>query len=163
MREGDVITEPDALSIAARQRALNFPPGEEYLYSNTGLFLLAVVVKRVSGQSLSDFAAARIFKPLIWVLDGSKPANTAAFGVDTIPGSIWQIQQGVVRGHGDPNADDSKGEVLDLDQFWKVAGGRFASATTVRMRASVLNSSIFRRRDKALHVLGEKHLWAFGK
>lgn len=63
-REDDVITEADVLAIAARQRALNFVPGEEYLYCNTGFTLLAVVVKRISGQSLRDFAAERIFKPL---------------------------------------------------------------------------------------------------
>lgn len=63
-RQDDVITEADVLAIAARQRGLNFVPGEEYLYSNTGFTLLAVVVKKVSGQSLRDFAAARIFKPL---------------------------------------------------------------------------------------------------
>ena len=59
--EDDVITEADVLAMAARQRALNFAPGEEYLYCNTGFTLLAVVVKRVSGQSLRDFTAARIF------------------------------------------------------------------------------------------------------
>ena len=63
-RDDDVITEADVLAIAARQRGLNFAPGEEYLYCNTGFTLMAVVVKRVSGQSLREFAAARIFKPL---------------------------------------------------------------------------------------------------
>src|SRR5205807_2217465 len=43
---------------------LNFEPGSQWLYSNTGFFLLSVVVKRVSGQSLPEFAATHIFKPL---------------------------------------------------------------------------------------------------
>ena len=63
-RDDDLITEADVLTIAARQRTLNFAPGEEYLYCNTGFTLLGVVVKRVSGQSLRDFAATRIFAPL---------------------------------------------------------------------------------------------------
>ncbi len=63
-REDDLITEGDVLRIVARQRSLNFEPGSEYLYSNTGFTLLAVIVKRVSGQSLRDFAEARIFAPL---------------------------------------------------------------------------------------------------
>jgi CubicO group peptidase (beta-lactamase class C family) len=58
------ITEDDVLEIVTRQRALNFAPGTEYLYSNTGYTLAAVIVKRVSGQSLRDFAEARIFRPL---------------------------------------------------------------------------------------------------
>ena len=60
----DLITESDVLRITSRQRGLNFTPGTHYLYSNTGYTLLAVIVKRVSGQSLRDFADARIFRPL---------------------------------------------------------------------------------------------------
>src|SRR5258705_4506707 len=63
-REDDVITEGDILDLVSRQKALNFKPGEEHLYSNTGYTLLAVIVKRVSRQSLRDFADAEIFKPL---------------------------------------------------------------------------------------------------
>ena len=60
----DLTTEADSLAILSRQKAPNFPPGQEYLYSNSGFFLLGVIVKRASGQSLRDFAQARIFGPL---------------------------------------------------------------------------------------------------
>lgn len=63
-RTDDLITEDDVLQIVARQRQTNFEPGAEYVYSNTGYTLLAIVVKRVSGQSLQEFADAHIFKPL---------------------------------------------------------------------------------------------------
>lgn len=63
-RDDDLITEEDVLWVAAKQRALNFDPGAEYLYSNTGYTLLAVIVKRVSGRSLRQFADERIFQPL---------------------------------------------------------------------------------------------------
>ncbi len=46
------------------QKELNFEPGAEHLYSNTGYTLLAVIVERVSGQSFRDYTAANIFKPL---------------------------------------------------------------------------------------------------
>lgn len=59
-----VTTDEDALGVVIRQKNLNFEPGSEWLYSNTGFFLLSVVVKRISGQSLPEFAAANIFKPL---------------------------------------------------------------------------------------------------
>ncbi len=62
--EQDLATDADALAILSRQRALNFRPGDEHLYSNTGYFLLSVIVRRASGQSLRDFAAERIFAPL---------------------------------------------------------------------------------------------------
>lgn len=60
----DLITDEDILSVVSRQKALNFPPGERHLYSNTGYTLLAQVVRRVSGQSLREFTEARIFGPL---------------------------------------------------------------------------------------------------
>jgi CubicO group peptidase (beta-lactamase class C family) len=59
-----VTTDEDALKLIARQKTLNFEPGSEYLYSNTGFFLLSVIVKRVSGETLRDFAAQNIFTPL---------------------------------------------------------------------------------------------------
>lgn len=62
--EEDRITDGDMMDMVTRQRALNFSPGAEYLYSNTGYELLAILVRRVSGQSLGDFAASWIFAPL---------------------------------------------------------------------------------------------------
>jgi CubicO group peptidase (beta-lactamase class C family) len=52
------------LEIVSRQKALNFPPGTSWSYSNTGYNLSAVIVSRVSGQSFADFTRDRIFKPL---------------------------------------------------------------------------------------------------
>jgi CubicO group peptidase (beta-lactamase class C family) len=54
----------DALGLIVRQREANFAPDSEWLYSNTGYFLLAEIVQRVSGKSLRAFAAERIFGPL---------------------------------------------------------------------------------------------------
>ena len=62
--EEDRITEADVMDVVSRQTGLNFTPGAEYLYSNTGFTLLGVIVKRVSGKPLRDFADERIFKPL---------------------------------------------------------------------------------------------------
>lgn len=59
-----VTTDADALLAISRQKGTNFAPGSEYLYSNSGFFLLSVIVKRASGRSLRDFAVERIFKPL---------------------------------------------------------------------------------------------------
>jgi len=62
--EEDVTTDDDALDIIAAQKALNFETGTRWSYSNTGFFLISVIVKRVSGQTLADVAKARIFTPL---------------------------------------------------------------------------------------------------
>jgi CubicO group peptidase (beta-lactamase class C family) len=50
--------------VLARQRGVNFAPGAEWQYNNGGYNLLGSIVKRVSGQSLRDFAEANIFRPL---------------------------------------------------------------------------------------------------
>jgi CubicO group peptidase (beta-lactamase class C family) len=62
--EENRITEADVLEIVSRQKALNFAPGSEYLYSNTGYTLAGTIVRRVSGKSLRAFADERIFRPL---------------------------------------------------------------------------------------------------
>ena len=63
-RVDDVITQEAGLALVKRQRALNFAPGQEYVYSNTGYLLLGQIVQRVSGMPLAEFARLRIFEPL---------------------------------------------------------------------------------------------------
>ena len=60
----DVITQEHVIKLVSQQKALNFPPGDEFLYCNTGYTLLAEIIKKVSGLSLRQFADQNIFKPL---------------------------------------------------------------------------------------------------
>lgn len=60
----DLTGETEALAIIARQRSLNFLPGDEHLYSNSGYFLLSVIARRASGKPLAELAHERIFEPL---------------------------------------------------------------------------------------------------
>ena len=61
---GNDISEDDALASIARQKSLDFRPGTRWSYSNSGYFLLSVLVRRVTGQSLRQFTDSAIFKPL---------------------------------------------------------------------------------------------------
>jgi CubicO group peptidase (beta-lactamase class C family) len=54
----------EVVDLLARQRGLNFAPGQEYEYNNSNYFLLALIVERVRGQTLDTFMAERIFTPL---------------------------------------------------------------------------------------------------
>lgn len=63
-RMDDVITTEQVLKLISRQEALNFKPGEEFIYCNTGFTLLAEVVERVSGMTFAEFTEKRIFSPL---------------------------------------------------------------------------------------------------
>ncbi|WP_288459297.1 serine hydrolase domain-containing protein [uncultured Sphingomonas sp.] len=56
--------QADALAIIVRQKALNYAPGAESSYTNTGYNLLTEVVRRVSGKSLADYSQDVLFKPL---------------------------------------------------------------------------------------------------
>ena len=64
MRYDDGYTAGDVIRLASRQKALNFPPGSEYDYSNTGYVSLGIIVQRVTGKSLREFAAEQMFGPL---------------------------------------------------------------------------------------------------
>lgn len=59
----DIVSFQQILRMAYHQRELNFQPGSEYAYSNTGYNLLAEVVARVSGMSFRAFTEERIFRP----------------------------------------------------------------------------------------------------
>ncbi len=63
-REGDHMTNDDLLRYIQHQEDLNFKPGAEYLYCNTGYNLSAEIVERLSGMSFLEFTQKRIFQPL---------------------------------------------------------------------------------------------------
>lgn len=50
--------------LLAKQKHLEFKPGDQYRYSNSGYLILAEIVKRVSGESFRDFAQKNILDPL---------------------------------------------------------------------------------------------------
>ena len=81
----DGATIHEAVQALARQTRANEKPGVEYEYSNTGYFLLGVVVARVSGQSLAKFSEERIFRPL-----GMKHTSI----VDRYPDGIATLARG---------------------------------------------------------------------
>jgi CubicO group peptidase (beta-lactamase class C family) len=60
----DIHPTNELLDLIAHQKALNFNPGDEYLYSNTNYFLMSVIIRRTTGKPLSQFAEENIFKPL---------------------------------------------------------------------------------------------------
>src|SRR4029078_3405967 len=62
---GDRVVSQDlALDVITHQRALDFTPGAEYSYSNSGYNLAAIIVERVSKQKFADFLTERLFKPV---------------------------------------------------------------------------------------------------
>jgi CubicO group peptidase (beta-lactamase class C family) len=63
-RYEEVTTDDDALAALAAAPQLQFPPGTAFRYNDSGYFLLSLVVKRVTGSTLREFAAENLFAPL---------------------------------------------------------------------------------------------------
>jgi len=92
----DVYDLDDLLALIARQGALNFAPGTDRLYSNSGYILLAIVAQRVSGQPLGDLLHARVFAPLgmdhsIVYDDATRVIPGRATGYAPRPGGGWSV------------------------------------------------------------------------
>lgn len=63
-RGSRVHTHGHVLEVLSRQKALNFPSGTEFSYSNSGYNLAAILVSRVAGKPFAEFTRERIFVPL---------------------------------------------------------------------------------------------------
>lgn len=63
-RVEDIISINEALAMVYKQKGLNYLPHAKFQYSNTNYLLLGEIVKKVTGQSLSEYAKSKIFIPL---------------------------------------------------------------------------------------------------
>lgn len=61
-----VYNNQDLLQMASRQRALNFDPGTDYSYTNTGFNISTILIERVlgNGKTFQTFTREMIFEPL---------------------------------------------------------------------------------------------------
>jgi CubicO group peptidase (beta-lactamase class C family) len=125
----NVFDELDGVALIVRQKALNFEPGSEYLYSNSGYLLLANIVRRATGESLREFLEARVFDPLGMAATSVWDDNTeilperatgyahgpAGWGID----HAWNFQMG-----GDGQVITSVEDLLKWDRnFYDPAVG----------------------------------------
>ena len=60
----NIFTEEMGLDIMTRQQDRNFPPGQQFMYNNGGYLLLAIIIRRVTGESIGKFAQKHLFEPL---------------------------------------------------------------------------------------------------
>jgi CubicO group peptidase (beta-lactamase class C family) len=89
-------TEADFLSLLAGQKSLPFQPGSQYRYSSGDYFLLGLIVKRISGQSLAEFARKRVFEPLgmsrtFFEEDPTRVVEQRAVGHYKRVGDAWHL------------------------------------------------------------------------
>jgi CubicO group peptidase (beta-lactamase class C family) len=73
----DSMPEEEVYDMLCRQKELNFLPGEQYLYSNSCYFLLAMIIREASGESLREYAEKHVFSPLGMTSSRFQDDNTA--------------------------------------------------------------------------------------
>lgn len=62
--DDDFYSDSDLMEWLVSQTDLNFAPGDEHLYSNSGFWLLGQIVNEVAGMNMADFAKTNLFEPL---------------------------------------------------------------------------------------------------
>mgnify|MGYP005991360059 CR=1 FL=1 len=63
-RDGDVITTGDVFNYLCKQTSLNFEPGSEFSYTNSGYILLAKIIERITKQPFNVWMKDNVFTPL---------------------------------------------------------------------------------------------------
>ena len=116
-RGSRVHTHDHVLDILDQQRALNYPPGERYSYTNSGYNLLAIIVSRVSGQSFADFSRERIFRPLgltstQWRDDYRRIVKGRAQAYARADGGGWELEMPFENVHGNGGLLTTVGDLL---------------------------------------------------
>lgn len=57
-------TQEDIYNLINKQKSLNFKPGEEHEYSNSGYVLLVKIIEKTSGMKFGKFIEEKIFRPI---------------------------------------------------------------------------------------------------
>lgn len=109
-------THAHVLDIVSRQKSLNFPPGAQWSYSNTGFNLAAIIVDRVSGMSFAEFSKRRIFQPLgmtstHWRDDHRRIVKGRAIAYSTASGG-YEIEMPFENVHGNGGLLTTVGDLL---------------------------------------------------
>src|SRR5262245_27988878 len=123
--------EDDALRAMVRQKGLNFMPGDEWDYSNSGYFLLSLIIKRTSGKTLAAFAKEQIFDPLgmkstMYLDNHKKIVPHRATGYAVTEGGGFQLETWNNDQTGDGAVQTSVEDLLRWDQnfYEPKVGGR---------------------------------------
>jgi len=82
--------QPEAVLALVRDQPLAFEPGAAQAYSNTGYLLLAMLVKKLTGQAWGDYIEREIFAPL--GMRGSR----ASLNQEIVPGLVmpYELNEG---------------------------------------------------------------------
>jgi CubicO group peptidase (beta-lactamase class C family) len=83
-----VPTTPEALILSFRNDPFDFEPGQRFLYSNSGYFLLGAIVEKASGLSYAEYLRRTFFEPLGMKATGVHDSRDVI--VDEACGYTWE-------------------------------------------------------------------------
>jgi CubicO group peptidase (beta-lactamase class C family) len=129
-RDPDRLNNEIIIALLAKQKSLNFPPGSQFLYSNSNYVLLAEIVKRVSGKPLPQFAKERLFDPLgmkdtQFESDASRIVPNRVLSYGRSGGSYFQFHK-TIEAYGAGNLLTTVGDLALWDENFYTAkvGGK---------------------------------------
>src|SRR5687767_4995028 len=130
--------DPDAMSMILRQRTLNFVPGTEWSYSNSGYVLLPEIVTRVSGMKFSEFLHKRVLDPLgmrhsRYIDDPDLVLKNRALAYEPQSGGVWKADMRLGNARGGAGALFTTAADLVL---WNdaLAAGRLGKFVTAKIQ-----------------------------
>jgi CubicO group peptidase (beta-lactamase class C family) len=139
-------THAHVLDILSRQRALNYTPGAEYSYTNSGYNLAAILVGRVSGKPLAEFTRDALFTPLgmtstSWRDDFRRIVKGRAIAYSQSGGTVRQLMP-FEDVHGNGGLLTTVGDLLRWNQKFTIEHqldqGKLSDGRTIAYAAGLM-------------------------
>lgn len=153
-RDGDAISNEDVYRYLTKQTALNFEPGSEYMYTNSGYILLAKIIENVSKQNFKSWMKEKIFQPLQMNAtfieeNSSNLVSKVATSYSEIEPSVFNYLENNDLTYGASNVYSTSKDVLKWMKNFNEAPANWQSAFEMLKTVDVLNS-------------GQKNNYGFG-
>ncbi|MEO8450578.1 MAG: serine hydrolase domain-containing protein [Gemmatimonadota bacterium] len=136
-------SDEDLIGLLSRQQRLNFDPGADFSYNNSGYVLLSFIIRKATGKSLQEFARERIFEPLgmrtsAFHDDRTAQQNPKTFAIGYNPTKAGGLEPGLLTNFdkvGDGGLYTTVEDLARWDQNFysqKVGGDGFTTQLTTR-------------------------------
>jgi len=140
LEEGTPLTQDFVLN-HVKDRSLLFDPGSRWSYSNTGFYLLALIIEQVTGERYADYVLEQVAVPL--ALTGTFPCDGAARGYETsgnvpVPSRLFALH-GIV---GDGGLCSTATDLVRLPRALRRGDVLRAAALAEMTRSTVLTSGV---------------------
>lgn len=153
-RDGDAISNEDVYRYLTKQTSLNFEPGSEFMYTNSGYILLAKIIENVSKQNFKSWMKEKIFQPLqmnstFIEEDNSKIITKTASSYTEIEPTVFINVENYDLTYGASNVYSTCSDILKWLKNFNEAPTKWQSAFEMLKTVDVLNS-------------GQKNNYGFG-